>query len=142
MSEPRLSYRIDLPPDLNLAIMVLLSFHLGRKNPISRTDLCAALHELNIHERRLRDQIRHLRRSGHLIGESRGSSEHPERSGAKSKDLGEKGGYYLITTPEELDDFLRTEYLAKINDMQETVKEMTKAASQRWGPDAVQIRLF
>lgn len=126
MSEPRLSYRIDLPPDLNLAIMVLLSFHLGRKNPISRTDLCAALHELNIHERRLRDQIRHLRRSGHLVGSA----------------SGEKGGYYLITTPEELDDFLRMEYLAKINDMQETVKEMTKAASQRWGLDTVQMKLF
>ena len=39
MSQPRLAYNIPLPPDLNLAIMVMLSFHLGSRNAISRTRL-------------------------------------------------------------------------------------------------------
>ena len=145
MSEPRFSQHFALPPDLNLAIMVVLSFHLGHHNPISPSALCAALRELGINDRQLRDQIRHLRRSGHLIGSVGGEADHPERTPScargNSKDL-EKGGYFLITTPEELDDFLRTEYLAKINDMQETVKEMTKAASQRWGYDSIQRKRF
>jgi len=54
----------------------------------------------------------------------------------------EKGGYYLITTPEELQDFLRCEYQAKMNDMQQTVEAMTKAASQCWGPDTIQLKLI
>ncbi len=149
MPEPRLAYNVPLPPDLNLAIMVMLSFHLGPGNAISRTRLRDSLREFAINEGQLRERIKHLRRSGHLVGESRGSSEHPERSGAKlhpvrslgTKDQGENGGYYLITTPGELKDFLCREYQAKINDMQQTVEAMTKAASQRWGPDTIQLKV-
>ena len=125
--------------------MVVLSFHLGRHNPISRNDLCAALHELNIHERQLRDQIRHLRRSGHLIGSVGGEADHPERTPSsaqgKPKNL-EKGGYFLIINQEELEDFLQREYLAKIDDMQQTMEAMIEAASQRWGYDSIQRKGF
>ena len=126
MSQPRLAYNIPLPPDLNLAIMVMLSFHLGSRNAISRTRLRGSLREFNINEGQLRERIKHLRRSGHLVGSA----------------SGENGGYYLITTPGELKDFLCREYQAKINDMQQIVEAMTKAASQRWGSDSIQLKLI
>ena len=115
-----------LPPDLGLSIMIVLSFHAGRHNSISRGDLCAELKDLRISERQLREQIKQLRRSGHLIGSA----------------AGEYGGYYLITTPEELQEFLHTEFQAKIDDIRQTVEAMTKAASQRWGPDSIQLRML
>ena len=126
MSQPRLAYNIPLPPDLNLAIMVMLSFHLGSRNAISRTRLRGSLREFNINEGQLRERIKHLRRSGHLIGSL----------------AGENGGYYLITTADELEEFLNREYQAKINDMQQIVEAMTKAASQRWGSDSIQLKLI
>ena len=106
--------------------MIVLSFHAGRRNTISRGDLCAELKDLRISDRQLREQIKQLRRSGHLIGSA----------------AGENGGYYLITTPEELQEFLRTEFQAKIDDMRQTVEAMTNAASQRWGPDTIQLRML
>ena len=106
--------------------MIVLSFHVGRCNTISHGDLCAELNHLQIGDRQLREQIKHLRRSGHLIGSL----------------SGENGGYYLITTPEELQEFLRTEFQAKIDDMRQTVEAMTRAASQRWGPDSIQLRML
>ena len=115
-----------LPPDLNLAIMTVLSFHIGRRNPISRTQLFVSLKDFKIGDRHLRERIKQLRRTGHLIGSL----------------AGENGGYYLITTPDDLQEFLTREYLAKINDMRQTVEAMTKAASQRWGPDSIQLKLI
>ena len=126
MTEPRSTYSVPLPPDLGLAIMILLSFHVGHRNTISRVNLCAELKVHRITERQLREQIKQLRRSGHLIGSA----------------SGENGGYYLITTPEELQEFLRTEYQAKIDDMRQTVEAMTNAASQRWGPASIQLRML
>jgi predicted DNA-binding transcriptional regulator YafY len=106
--------------------MIILSFHVGRRNSISRAHLCAALKDLNISDRQLREYIKQLRHSGHLIGSA----------------SGENGGYYLITKPVELQEFLRHEYQAKINDMRQTVEAMTKTASQRWGPDSIQLKLL
>ena len=115
-----------LPPDLGLAIMTVLSFHISRRNPISRTQLCASLKDFRISDRHIREQIKQLRRSGHLIGSM----------------AGENGGYYLITTPDDLQEFLSREYQAKINDMRQTVEAMTKTASQRWGPDSIQLKFL
>ena len=126
MSEPRAAYNVLLPPDPGLAIMIILSFHVGRRNSISRAHLCAALKDLKISDRQVREQIKQLRRSGHLIGSL----------------SGENGGYYLITTPDDLQEFLRREYQAKISDMRQTVEAMTKTASQRWGPDSIQLRML
>jgi predicted DNA-binding transcriptional regulator YafY len=106
--------------------MILLSFHVGRRNTISHINLCAELKVHRISDRQLREQIKQLRRSGHLIGSA----------------SGENGGYYLITTPEELQEFLLTEYQAKIDDMRQTVEAMTNAASQRWGPASIQLRML
>ena len=126
MSEPRAAYTVDLPPDLNLAILTILSFHTSSRNPIPRVRLCSALKGFNISDRHIRERIKQLRRSGHLIG----SSSH------------DNGGYYLITNPADLQDFLSREYLAKISDMRQTVEAMSKSASQRWGPDSIQKKLF
>ena len=126
MTEPRATYSVPLPPDLGLAIMIVLSFHVGRYNTISRANLCAELNHLQISDRQLREQIKQLRRSGHLIGSL----------------SGENGGYYLITTPDDLHEFLRREYQAKIDDMRQTVEAMTRAASQRWGPASIQLRML
>ncbi len=126
MTEPRPTYSVSLPPDLGLAIMIVLSFHVGRYNTISRANLCAELNHLQISDRQLREQIKQLRRSGHLIGSL----------------SGENGGYYLITTPDDLHEFLRREYQAKISNMRQTVEAMTKAASQRWGSESIQLRML
>jgi hypothetical protein len=132
MSETGTEYKIRLkpegrlPPDLNLAIMTILSFHITRQNPISRSRLCSSLKDFKLSDRHIRDRIKQLRRTGHLIGSI----------------AGENGGYYLISSAEELEEFLKREYQAKINDMQQTVKAMTKTASQRWGPDSIQLKLL
>ncbi|GAH15697.1 unnamed protein product, partial [marine sediment metagenome] len=104
----------------------ILSFHTSSRNPIPRVRLCSALKEFNISDRHIRDRIKQLRRSGHLIGSS----------------SGDNSGYYLITTPTDLQEFLVREYQAKINDMRQTVEAMTKSASQRWGPDSIQLKLL
>ena len=126
MSEPRAAYTVDLPPDLNLAILTILSFHTSSRNPIPRVRLCSALKGFKLSDRHIRDRIKQLRRSGHLIGSS----------------SNDNGGYYLITNPSDLQDFLSREYLAKISDMRQTVEAMSKSASQRWGPDSIQKKLF
>ena len=74
----------------------------------------------------MKNLIKQLRRFGHMIGSA----------------AGENGGYYLITTPEELQEFLRIEFLAKIDDMRQTVEAITNAASQRWGPVSIQLRML
>ena len=158
MSEPRAAYTVDLPPDLNLAILTILSFHTSSRNPIPRVRLCSALKGFNISDRHIRERIKQLRRSGHLIGSISTSSWHrllpqtggAERNGVKlnpdssfgAKDAGTSSGYYLITNPADLQDFLSREYLAKISDMRQTVEAMSKSASQRWGLDSIQKKLF
>ena len=120
MSEPRSPYHINPPKELALlkrAILRTLSFHRGRLNPISRTDLVRAVSIYNASERQIREQIKQLRRVGHLIGSAPGVD----------------GGYYLITSLEEFNDFMCTEYMAKIKDMSQTANAMTKTARTQFG---------
>jgi len=153
MSEPRSAYNVDLPPDLNLAIMTILSFHTSSRNPIPRVRLCSALKEFKISDRHIRERIKQLRRSGHLIGSITGSTKHPDQlperrtksaveGAGRRKSSRSNSGYYLITTPTDLQEFLVREYQAKINDMRQTVEAMSKSASQRWGPDSIQLKLL
>lgn len=116
----------ELPAGLEKAIFQILSRHIGRSNPISRRDLCRSLRLFNISERAVREQIRQMRRSGHLIGSAAGVN----------------GGYYLISTPQEFREFLISEYLAKIKDMRETVNAMKQSADQQWGARSLQLDLF
>ena len=52
------------------------------------------------------------------------------------------GGYYLITTPEEFQDFVQAEYLAKIIDMHTTLEIMTRSAHRSFTSESTQLRLF
>ena len=74
----------------------------------------------------VREQIKQLRRAGHLIGSAAGVG----------------GGYYLIKTPQEFQDFLLSEYQSKINDMHRTADSMRDAADKKWGSTTLQPPLL
>jgi len=126
MSEPAVPTLIHLPRGLDRAVLRILSYHLGREHAISGLELCHALGIYQIDGRQLHEQIKQLRRSGHLVGSA----------------SGENGGYYLIATPEEFQEFISSAFQARIDDLRQTVTAMTKSASQRWGPDSIQLKLF
>ena len=114
-------------PGLNAAILSILSHHIGRNNAISRGGLCLELDRagFNVHERLMRLAISQLRKRGNMIGSAPGND----------------GGYYMIADQDEFDEFARTEYRAKILDMQETLTAMQREASRRW-PKPGQLSLF
>ena len=126
MSEPIAPPLIHLPRGLDRALLRILSYHVGREHAISHLELCNALRIYQIDQRQLHAQISQLRRSGHLIGSA----------------SGEHGGYYLIATPEEFQEFISSAFQARIDDLRQTVTAMTKSAVQRWGPDSIQFKLF
>ena len=111
---------------LDRAILRTLSFHRGRSNPISRTDLVKAVRMYGASERQIREQIKQLRRLGHLIGSAPGID----------------GGYYLITSLDEFNDFMHTEYMAKIKDMSQTASAMKSTAQKQFGHLVDQPKLF
>ena len=127
--ESQSPYQTKPPSDLHYldqAILRVLVHHQGRAHPISRSDLVRALKTYNASERQVREQIKQLRRAGHLIGSAPGTD----------------GGYYLITTLEEFNDFMCTEYMAKIKDMSQTANAMTRTAQAQFGPHVMQPRLI
>ena len=111
---------------LQQAILRALSSHSGRARPISRRALTNRLAAYNTSERQIRQQIRLLRRAGHLIGSAPGPS----------------GGYYLITSMDEYQEFMHCEYLAKIKDMSDTVHAMNHSARKQFNLEPTQPRLF
>ena len=106
------------PLFLDQAVLKIICLH-DRRNPISRSDLVARLAVFSVDERVVREQIKQLRRAGYLIGSAAG--------------LG--GGYYLIKTPQEFQDFLQREYQAKIKDMHKTAA-MSKPSAVRVSPSS------
>lgn len=115
------------PPGLDRAILSVLAEHRGREAAIGREALVRELKARSCiaHERQVREQIKQLRREGNLIGSAPGSD----------------GGYYLITTQAEYEEFDRQEFEAKISDMAQTRAAMNKAARQMFG-QATQASLF
>ena len=111
---------------LSRALLRTLAFHRGRANPITRTDLVKAVRIYGASERQIRERIKQLRRAGHLIGSAPGTD----------------GGYYLITSLEEFNDFMCTEYMAKIKDMSQTANAMTQTARSKFGYLIDQPKLF
>ena len=71
-------------------------------------------------------QIKLLRRAGHLIGSA----------------AGENGGYYLICSLDEFNEFMQTEFLSKIRDMSITAHSLTHAATKKFGDHVNQLSLF
>jgi DNA-binding transcriptional regulator PaaX len=116
-----------IEPGLDRAILHALQFHINRGNAVSRTELVTAckMQGFNAHERQVREEIKQLRRAGQLIGSA----------------PGEDGGYYMITTLAEFEEFKHMEFIAKISDMETTLKAMTRAAKEQFG-DGIQISLF
>jgi len=110
---------------LDQAVLRVLTQYKGREHAVSRTDLVFKLRSYDLHERQVRELIKELRRSGHLIGSAPGYD----------------GGYYMIQSAEEFQDFMTMEYQAKINDMRVTAQAMTKQANRVWG-NALQPKLF
>ena len=113
------------PPFLGEAVLKIICLH-DRRNPISRSKLVARLAPFGVGERMVREQIKQLRRAGHLIGSAAGVG----------------GGYYLIKTPQEFQDFLLSEYQSKINDMHRTADSMRDAADKKWGSTTLQPPLL
>jgi hypothetical protein len=116
----------SFPPGFDRAVLHALSFHVGRSSAISRSALGTALSHFHVPERQLRHQIKLLRRAGSLIGSA----------------PGENGGYYLISTPEEFQYFMQTEFMAKVIDMNETAAAMRRSAEKKFGPSSQQPGLF
>ena len=126
MPELKPTYLINPTIGLDVAILRILVHHQGRQRAISRVKLCSALSLYQTNERQVREQIKQLRRAGHLIGSA----------------AGENGGYYLISSLDEFNQFMQCEFLAKIKDMSQTAHSMTKAATQQFGPNVNQLALF
>lgn len=108
-----------LPAGLDRALLRVLSFHRGREHAISRSDLVGALasHGFDVNERAMRAQINQMRKAGQLIGAAAGID----------------GGYYLITSREEFEEFIETEFRSKIIDMSETVRALESQAKLEFG---------
>ncbi len=110
--------KISLPPGLERAILRIVTQY-TRANPISRGNLTAHCAMLGVRttERVVREAIKQLRRQGHLIGSA----------------AGEDGGYYMVRTRDEYEEFMRIEFGAKIYDMLETKSAMDKSAREQFG---------
>lgn len=127
---PDLTYEqiiVNTPQDLDRAIIRVLGFHEGVDRAIGRKALVEEVSSMGfqVHERQVRETIKHLRRNGWMICAIAGTD----------------GGYYLASSRVEYEDFRQREFIAKIADMAETVKAMDKAASGRFG-DYAQGGLF
>ena len=117
--------RAKLSPELHQAILKILSAHIGAKSAIGGKDLLTILRRSGhpIDQRRMRLAISTLRRRGNLICSAPGIH----------------GGYYLPQNEREFTDFLNTEYLAKICDMQETVNTMRAHARRVFTPTQLDL---
>jgi hypothetical protein len=117
----------EMPVGLDRAVLRVLSYRRGRDRAVGRTELVnlTAAEGFRVHERALREQIKQLRRAGHLICSM----------------PGEDGGYYLAKDLVEYQEFKRMEFEGKIADMAETLRAMDAAAVKEFG-SAAQMGLF
>lgn len=117
--------RAKLSPDLKSAILEILKGHTGKCEAIGGKSLLISLvrsgHKTD--QRRMRLAISDLRRSGYLICSAPGAA----------------GGYYMPANRAEFEEFLHTEYLAKIADMQETLHAMQSAARRQFTPNQLDL---
>jgi len=109
----------SMPAGLDKAVLRVLTVHVGRANAIGRNVLTTqvAMYGSKTDERQVREQIKQLRRAGHLICSA----------------AGEDGGYYMASSKQEFEEFDHSEFEAKIKDMAETRSAMRKAAERQFG---------
>ncbi len=128
MSERTARYEAKLksmPPGLDRAVLRVVSGYQAAA-PISRGELVINVTRLGFRasERQVRETIKQLRRQGHLIGSKPGNN----------------GGYYLVRTREEFEEFMKFEFEAKIYDMLDTKSALIKSARDQFG-DGFQLGL-
>ncbi len=99
-------------------IIRLLGFHVGRERAMTKDRLLDELARSGFHltESEFRQEIAALRKQGIMIGSSAGSNP----------------GYFLIANMGEFDEFIATELLARIKDLQETYRAMSGSAQTQF----------
>lgn len=99
-------------------IIRLLGFHVGRERAITKYRLLDELARAGFYmtEREFRSEIAALRKQGIMIGSSAGSNP----------------GYYLIANMGEFDEFIATELLPRIKDLNDTYRAMSGAAQTKF----------
>jgi hypothetical protein len=120
-------YLSEYPLGLERTVLHIISLHIGRDHAIGGQALTttAGLLGFPCQDRQVREAIKQLRRDGHLIGSA----------------AGDNGGYFLIASHQEFEDFASSTFRAQIVDMSETLKAMQSAAAQKWGT-SLQQSLF
>lgn len=98
-----------------------------RDNPIGRNQLVSYVNRYGYKasEREVRETIKQLRRQRYVICSLPGPA----------------GGYYMARSREEYEEFKHVEFLAKIQDMSETLRAMDAGAKDMFG-EGVQGFLF
>lgn len=99
-------------------IIRLLGFHVGRERAMTKYRLLDELARSGFHltEREFRQEVSDLRKQGIMIGSSAGSNP----------------GYYLIANMGEFDEFIATELLPRIKDLNDTYRAMSGAAQTQF----------
>ena len=120
-------YVPNIPEGLDAAVLCVFEKHTGKQNVISRTMLVWQLAGIGVRaeERSVRECIKQLRRVGHLICSMPGTG----------------GGYYMAESKAEFDEFIQTEFDAKIHDMLVTTAAMKQSARVQFG-EGVQMELL
>ena len=117
--------------ELDREVLYLISQHIGRQNAVGRWDLVEQIFgekqsnrdDGNSLDRRMRDSIERLRGEGHIIC-----------------NMGDRTGYYVASNVEEYQEF-RLLYGAHAFPIMATIREMDRAASQKW-PNPLQPALM
>ena len=112
MYEPVVDYQ------LSDAIRKVVSNY-RKDKPIGRNALVRTVSLMGFpsNERQVRENIKQLRREGHLILSM----------------PGEGGGYYMAQSQADYDEFMHQEFNAKITDMLETKRAMDSSAMRAFG---------
>jgi hypothetical protein len=109
-----------LPAELDAAILKVLSSHVGRDAAVSRKDLVrelAVIGHVYANDRPVRAAINLLRKAGAPICSTGGR----------------EGGYFLASSWEELDEYLKREVHARAMDLLEQESAMRSQAVRQWG---------
>ncbi len=99
-------------------IIRLLGFHVGRERAMTKFRLLDELARAGFYmtECEFRQEVSDLRKQGIMIGSSAGSNP----------------GYYLIANMGEFDEFIATELLPRIKDLNDTYRAMSGAAQTQF----------
>ena len=110
----------DIKQRLEKSVLLIISYHIGRKNVISGARLLFELQceGFDIKDTRyFREIINKLRKEGYAIGSTGGI----------------RGGYWLCENMQELDAFLKVQFHDFAMDLLEQESAMRKGAARMWG---------